>query len=131
MILDTSALMAVLLQEPEAPRFAKAIAEADPVRLSVASYLEASIVIDRYGDAVRRAMLDRFLVEFSVQLEPVTVEQARLARLAFRAFGKGVHPAGLNFGDCFTYALATAFNEPLLFKGDDFSKTDLVPAIEV
>ena len=130
MILDTSALLAILLWEPEAATFAKAIEDTDSVCMSVASYLEAAIFVDRHGDEVRRAMLDTFLEEFSIRLEPVTVQQIRLARQAFRSFGKGIHPAGLNFGDCFTYALAKALREPVLFKGTDFNKTDLVPAIE-
>jgi ribonuclease VapC len=129
MILDTSALLAILLREAEAETFAGAIENAGTVRLSVASYLEAAIFVDRHGDEVRRAMLDTFLAEFSIKLEPVSVEQARLAREAFRLFGKGRHPAGLNFGDCFTYALAKELREPLLFKGDDFTQTDLVPAV--
>jgi ribonuclease VapC len=130
MILDTSALLAILLREAEAAGFAKAIEDADSVCMSVAGYLEAAIFVDRHGDEVRRAMLDTFLEEFSIRLEPVTVQQIRLARQAFRSFGKGIHPAGLNFGDCFTYALAKALREPVLFKGTDFSQTDLVPAID-
>ena len=130
MILDTSALLAVLLREPEAEAFAARMAGAEEgVRMSAASYLEASMIIDRSADAIRRAMLDQFLEEFGIEIEPVTVEQARAARHAFREFGKGVHPAGLNFGDCFTYALTRAKREPLLFKGNDFSRTDLTPAI--
>ncbi|MBI5282797.1 MAG: type II toxin-antitoxin system VapC family toxin [Candidatus Solibacter usitatus] len=130
MIPDTSALLAILLREAEAARFAKAIEDADSVCMSVAGYLEAAIFVDRHGDEVRRAMLDTFLEEFSIRLEPVTVEQIRLARQAFRSFGIGIHPAGLNFGDCFTYALARALREPVLFKGEDFSQTDVRPAIE-
>ena len=130
MILDTSALLAILLRETEAAAFAKAIEDAGTVRMSVAGYLEAAIFVDRHGDEVRRAILDTFPEEFSIRLEPVTVQQIRLARQAFRSFGKGIHPAGLNFGDCFTYALAKALREPVLFKGIDFSKTDLLPAIE-
>jgi ribonuclease VapC len=129
MIVDTSALLAVLLREPEAASFAAAIESAEASRLSVASYLEAAIFVDRHGDEVRRAMLDTFLEEFSIQLEPVTVEQVRVARQAFQWFGKGIHPAALNFGDCFTYALAKVTREPVLFKGNDFSRTDLVPAV--
>jgi ribonuclease VapC len=125
-VLDTSALLAILLLEPEAPLFAKAIESAEVVRFSVASYLEAAIYVDRYGDEVRRAMLDTFLAEFSITLEPVTVAQIQLARQAFQLFGKGRHAAGLNYGDCFTYALAKDKLEPLLFKGNDFSQTDLV-----
>jgi len=106
MIIDTSALLAVLLLEPEAERFAAAIESAGVVRISAASYVEAAIYVDRNGDPVRRAMLDTFLGEFSIRTEPVTVEQALLARQAFVLFGKGRHKAGLNFGDCFSYALA-------------------------
>jgi ribonuclease VapC len=125
MILDTSALLAVLLCEPEAQRFASAIESASVVRLSAASYVEAAIYVDRNGDEVRRAMLDTFLEKFSIRIEPVTVEQAFLARQAFVLFGKGRHKAGLNFGDCFSYALAKAYRESLLFKGGDFGLTDL------
>ena len=129
MILDPSALLGVLLREPDASRFASAIENADMVRMSAAGYLEAAIYVDRNGDEVRRAMLDTFLKEFSIQIEAVTAEQAVLARQAFVLFGKGRHKAGLNFGDCFSYALARAYREPLLFKGGDFGFTDLEPAV--
>jgi ribonuclease VapC len=128
MILDTSAVLAILLNEPEAGLFAAAIETAGAVRLSAASYIEAAIYVDRNGDEVRRAMLDTFLREFSIRIEPVTAEQALLARQAFVLFGKGRHKAGLNFGDCFSYALARAYREPLLFKGGDFGYTDLESA---
>lgn len=129
MILDTSALLAILFNEPEAARFAARIEEAsEGVYLSAASYLEAAMVIDRSADAVRRAMLDTFLAEFEISLEPVTPEQAKLARQALREFGQGNHPAALNFGDCLTYALAQVRREPLLFRGNHFSRTDLLPA---
>lgn len=128
MILDTSALLAILLREEEAEDFARLIAKAKVVRLSVASYLEAAIFVERNGGAVQKAMLDQFLDEFAIQLEPVTVDQIRLAREGFRMFGKGIHPAGLNYGDCFTYALARSLREPVLFKGGDFRKTDLTAA---
>jgi ribonuclease VapC len=98
------------------------------VRLSAAGYLEAAIVMQRSRDPVLANVLDDFLTEFSIQIEPVTADQARLARQAFQLFGKGVHRAGLNFGDCFTYALAKTMREPVLFKGNGFSKTDLIPA---
>jgi ribonuclease VapC len=126
-ILDTSALLAILLGEPEAAAFAQAMEDAEVVRLSVAGYLEAAIYVDRNLDAKRRAMLDSFISGFGVRLEPVTVEQARVARQAFVWFGKGRHAAGLNFGDCFTYALAKAYGEPVLFKGRDFARTDVEP----
>ena len=128
MILDTSALLAILLREPEAERFAISIENAAVVRLSAASYVEAAIYADRNADEIRRAMLDTFLAEFSIRIEPVTAEQALLARQAFVLFGKGRHKAGLNFGDCFTYALARAWREPVLFKGGDFGHTDLEAA---
>jgi ribonuclease VapC len=125
MILDTSALLAVLLNEPEANSFAAIMEKADTLRLSAAGYLEAAIFIERNCDAVRRAMFDTFLAEFSIHVEPVTAQQAQLARQAFVLFGKGRHRAALNFGDCFSYALAAARREPLLFKGDDFVHTDV------
>ncbi len=128
MILDTSALLAILLREPEAERFATSIENAAVVRLSAASYVEAAIYVDRNADEIRRAMLDTFLAEFSIRIEAVTAEQALLARQAFVLFGKGRHKAGLNFGDCFTYALARAWREPVLFKGGDFGYTDLEAA---
>lgn len=125
MIVDTSALLAVLLLEPEAERFAAAIEQAETVRISAASYLETAIYVDRNGDEVRRAMLDTFLDQFNIQIEAVTPVQAKLARQAFVLFGKGRHEAGLNFGDCFSYALAKFYREPLLFKGGDFGHTDI------
>ncbi|HEX4138318.1 MAG TPA: type II toxin-antitoxin system VapC family toxin [Bryobacteraceae bacterium] len=125
MILDTSALLAILLNEPEARRFASAIETADVTRISAASYVEAAIYVDRNGDEIRRAMLDTFLAEFSIRIEAVTAEHALIARQAFVFFGKGRHKAGLNFGDCFSYALSKAYREPLLFKGGDFGHTDL------
>jgi ribonuclease VapC len=129
-ILDTSALLAILMNEPEAPFFLSEIDRSDTVRLSVASYLEAAIFVERRGDPVRRAMLDPFLEDLGIVLEPVTVTQIREARDAYRLFGKGQDPAGLNFGDCFTYALARFYNEPLLFKGNDFTRTDVMPAVK-
>jgi ribonuclease VapC len=128
MIVDASALLAVLLDEPEAERFAAAMASAATLRTSAATYVETAIYVDRNLDEVRRAMLDTFLAEFAIRIEPVTVEQALLARQAFVLFGKGRHKAGLNFGDCFSYALAKAYREPLLFKGGDFGHTDLEAA---
>jgi len=124
-VVDTSAVLAILLLEPEAARFAAAIEQAESVRISAASYLEAAIFVDRNGDEVRRAMLDTFLEQFHIQIEAVTPVQAKLARQAFVLFGKGRHKAGLNFGDCFSYALAKFYREPLLFKGGDFVYTDI------
>ena len=115
MIVDTSALIAILRAEPEARAFAIAIADADHRRISAANYLEAAMVIDgsrRFDDLLREA---------AIAIEPVTAEQAKVAREAYRDFGRGSgHAARLNFGDCFAYALAMTTGEPLLFKGDDF-----------
>ena len=125
MVIDTSALIAILGYETEAAQFAAAIQD-DPVRLiSAASLLECAIVIEaRYGQA-GGDKLDELLQAAQIKVEPVTAEQVVAARLAYRTYGKGRHPAGLNFGDCFAYALAKITGEPLLFKGDDFSQTDI------
>ena len=125
MILDTSALLAVMLDEPEADRISDAIEGADIVRLSAAGYVEAAIYVERNGDAARRAGLDTFIADFAIRIEPVTVEQAMLARQAFVLFGKGRHKAALNYGDCFTYALVKAYREPLLYKSGNFGLTDV------
>jgi len=125
MVIDTSAVLAILQDEPERRAFNEAIEAADTRSLSVASFVEVSIVIEaRYGgEGVRH--LDRFLDRADVTVVPVDVEQGKLARQAFSRFGKGRHAAGLNFGDCFAYALALVLGEPLLYKGEDFSRTDV------
>lgn len=125
MVLDTSALVAILTDEPEAARLEAAF-DADPVRLiSAANLLEATIVIEtRYGRA-GGAELDLLLYKAQVEVVVVDAEQSELAREAWRRFGKGRHPAGLNFGDCFAYALARQRGQSLLFKGDDFGRTDV------
>lgn len=125
MIIDTSAVLAILLGERDAATFAKAIEDASDRRMSAASYLEAALVIDNRGDAVAQREFDRFFERSGITIEPVTLEQAKIARAAYRDFGKGHHRAGLNFGDCFAYALARACDQPLLYKGRDFSRTDL------
>lgn len=126
MIIDTSAVLAILLNEPERERFEEAIAgDAFPC-ISAASYLETGIVIDSGRDALQSRMLDEFLAGAEVAIEPVTAEHAMIARAAYRDFGRGTgHPAKLNYGDCFAYALAKVTGEALLFKGDDFSHTDV------
>jgi ribonuclease VapC len=125
MVLDTSAVLAILQDEPERRAFNEAIEAADSRSLSVASLVEASIVIEaRYGaEGVRH--LDQLLDRADVVVVAVDVEQGKIARQAFSRFGKGRHAAGLNFGDCFSYALAQALGEPLLYKGEDFSLTDV------
>lgn len=125
MILDTSALLAVLLGEPDANRFEKAIATSAPCRMSVASVLEAAIVVESRGGIAAGHELDAFLENADIELVSVTPGHLEAARQAWRRFGKGNHPARLNFGDCFAYALAADMQEPLLFKGEDFARTDL------
>lgn len=126
MIIDSSVLVAIITLEPDGRRYEAAL-ESSPVnRVSAATYLEASIVIDRARDPLISRRLDELLREAAVVIEPVTESQARIAREAYRDFGKGSgHPAGLNYGDCFAYALARELDEPLLFKGDDFAQTDI------
>jgi ribonuclease VapC len=121
MIVDTSALVAILRDEPEAREFAIAIAQADRRSISAANYVETAIVIDGSRDPIASRRFDDLLREAEIVIQPVTAEQARVAREAYRDFGRGSgHPARLNFGDCFAYALAKSTAEPLLYKGDDF-----------
>jgi ribonuclease VapC len=130
LIVDTSALVAILRKEAEEPSFARILDDADSLRISAATYLELSIVIDSRQDPAMSRQIDDLLDRFSIEVEPVTVEQARIARQAYRDYGRGSgHPANLNFGDCFSYALARAKREPILFKGDDFGHTDLRSAL--
>lgn len=128
MIVDTSAIVAILNDEPEAGAFAESIGAATSIRISAATYVESGAVIDSLRDPVVSRKFDRLLEVGRITIEPVTAEHAKSARQAYRDFGKGSgHPARLNFGDCFSYALASEAGEPLLFKGEDFSKTDVVP----
>ncbi len=130
MIVDTSALIAILRDEPEAVACAEAIEAAPARRMSAANFVEAAIVIDGSRDPVASRRLDDLVKEAQLVIEAVTEVQARIAREAYRDFGRGSgHPARLNFGDCFAYALARATGEPLLFKGDDFVHTDIIPAL--
>ena len=125
MVIDTSALLALLLNEPDALRIAQAI-EAASIRLvSAATFLETSIIIEsKKGEAGGRE-LELLLYRASIEVAPVDQDQAEIARQAWRRYGKGRHPAGLNYGDCFAYALATQRRLPLLFRGDDFAQTDV------
>lgn len=128
MILDTSAVIAILLEEPEAPRFADIVGEAESCAISAATFAEVSIIVEtRKGDAGIR-LWDSFFREAGIVVEAITEEHARTASQAWSRFGKGRHPAALNFGDCFSYALAKVADEPLLFKGNDFSQTDIISA---
>lgn len=129
MILDTSALIAILFREPEAALYARLIHDADRCLISAGTFLELSIVLERQAEAEAVRQCETFFRRADITIEPFTVDQAHIARQAFHDFGKGRHPAGLNFGDCFAYALAKVTGEPLLFKGDDFKKTDTVSAL--
>jgi ribonuclease VapC len=122
MILDASAVIAILRNEREAPAFAKAIEEAVHRRISAVNYVEAAVVIDGSRDPIASRRFDDLIREAQVIIKPITEAQARIARQAYRDFGNGSrHPARLNFGDCFAYALAKEKNEPIPFKGDDFT----------
>jgi ribonuclease VapC len=130
MIIDTSALIAILRDESEAQSFAVAIENTAVRRISAVSYVEAAVVIDGSRDPVASRRFDDLCREAQLIMEPVTEAQARIAREAYRDFGKGSgHPAKLNFGDCFAYALSKWRGEPLLFKGDDFALTDVKSAL--
>lgn len=131
MIVDTSAIIAILKEEGDAAVHAQAIATAHVRRLSAASYLECGIVLDSQRDPIISRGLDNLIQEAEFVVEPVTERQARLARQAYTDFGKGSgHPAGLNFGDCLAYALATDLRQPLLWKGNDFGHTGVQSALE-
>jgi ribonuclease VapC len=126
MIVDTSAIIALLKREPEWAVLSKKLDTAALVRISAASYLETSIVVDGWRNPVLSREMDELIERFRIGIEPVTVEQAKIARQAYRDYGKGSgHRASLNFGDCFSYALACAKREPMLYKGDDFTHTDI------
>lgn len=128
MVVDSSALLAILLDEAERDPFNNAILRASTAALSVVSLVESTIALaNRRGNA-EISRLDELLTELRIDVVPVDLEQGTVARNAFLRFGRGRHPAGLNFGDCFAYALAKRLDEPLLFKGNDFHKTDIVPA---
>ena len=129
MILDTSALLAVLFGEKDAETYAQAISQADVCRISAATFVEVSAVVEsQTGDAGSRQW-DSFFRTAGISIEPVTEEHAHVARQAWSDFGKGRHAAGLNFGDCFPYALAKVSGEPLLFKGQDFRKTGILAVL--
>jgi len=127
-ILDSSAVVAILRAEPEAPVMAQAMDCAEACGISAVGYVEAAIVIDSSRDPIASRRFDDFFREAEIVIEPVTVRQAKIAREAYRDFGKGRHRAGLNLGDCFAYALAKEKGEALLFKGEDFRHTDIEPA---
>lgn len=130
MIVDTSAIIAILRGEPDADRYVAALVDADPPRISSGTYLETCIVVDANRDPVLGGRLDDLIATARLKVEPFTTRHAAVARRAYRDFGRGSgHPAGLNFGDCFAYALARDSGEPLLYKGDDFGHTDVASAL--
>jgi len=125
MIVDTSAIIAVLKNEPDADAFALALQQAPVCRVSAVTWVEAAVVTDGNRNPVLSRRFDDLLRDVHMRVETVTAKQAEIARHAYRDFGKGRHKAGLNFGDCFAYALAKEVDEPLLFKGNDFARTDV------
>ncbi|MYA87087.1 MAG: type II toxin-antitoxin system VapC family toxin [Boseongicola sp. SB0662_bin_57] len=129
MIVDSSALLAILNREPDASHYEEAILNAATCSMSVANVLETSIVVESRGGAQAGHELNAFLEVGEIRQAPVTAEHMETARQAWRRFGKGRHPAALNFGDCFAYALAQVTAEPLLYKGNDFAHTDIPAAI--
>ncbi len=129
MIVDSSAIMAVVLGEPDAADFVRAIATAPYVRMSAANWLEAAMVVDGRRDTYAAGRFDEMVSRFKIEIVSVSPEIAQRARRAHQDFGRGNHPARLNYGDCFAYALAKITGEPLLFKGTDFSQTDIQPAL--
>jgi ribonuclease VapC len=128
MIIDTSAIVAILFNEDDAQVYAKAISLSDSCRVSAATFVEVAIVVESQTKNNGSRQLDAFIRRAGISIEPVTEDQAHIARQAFTDFGKGRHPAGLSYGDCFSYALSKATREPLLFKGKDFAKTDVSAA---
>jgi ribonuclease VapC len=130
MIIDTSAIIAILNDEPERRSFNEAIEKSDVCLLSAAGFVEASIVMENSRGYEGLRDFDLWMAAAGIELAPVDADQAQMARQAFRQFGKGRHPAALNFGDCFSYALAKASGFPLLFKGEDFGKTDIQAAMQ-
>jgi ribonuclease VapC len=128
-ILDTSAIAAVLFAEEEEDRFLDAMVGAPKLRISAATLVEATMVIEGRGGPEMADVIDALLLRVGAEVCPVTAETARIARDGWRRFGKGRHGARLNLGDCFAYALARERGEPLLFKGDDFAQTDVKAAI--
>jgi ribonuclease VapC len=129
-IIDSSAVLAIVLREPDGRQYLRAVLSAMPRRMSVSNWLEATMVVDRRGNALAVDRLEDFMHGAEIEVMPVSVSQGALARRAWRTYGRGIHPARLNFGDCFAYALAKETCEPLLFKGNDFAQTDVEPALK-
>jgi len=129
-IIDASALLAVVLAEPDAARYARAIAGAAEPRMPSVTWFEASMQVDAGGDEIAVSRFDDFVRDFDIRIIPFSAEHARHARIGRRLYGRNNHPARLNFADCMVYGVAKAEREPLLFKGNDFSQTDIEPALK-
>ncbi len=129
MIVDPSAILAIAQRERHAEDLLRCLEESEDSSMSAASWVELMVAADARGPRLA-GMVERLLQDLGIRIEPVTEEHATAARTAYRDFGRGRHPAGLNFGDCFAYALAKSWNEPLLFVGDDFGHTDVRPALD-
>ena len=130
-VVDSSAIIAILLREADRDTYARAIVAADRNVMSTFTYFEATVALcARKGDPVAAIAIDRFLTSQAFELAPYDRDQAELSRTAYQRFGKGFHPAALNLGDCVSYALAKSLDAPLLFKGDDFAKTDVRRAVD-
>ena len=130
MIVDSSALLAVILNEEDEPRFAEAMIDADVLRISAANWVETAIIVDSHGNPGARVRFEDLGEVLGLRIEAVTVADAHRSRAAHNEYGRGSHPARLNYGDCFAYALAKRYDEPLLFKGHHFSHTDIEPALQ-
>ena len=130
MIVDTSAILSVLLDDAQAPRVLEAIVDDPAPRMSAANWLEVAMIVEERGGRLASLRLDEFFRTAAIEVAPVTVEQAAAARLAWRYFGRHRHSARLDFGDCFAYALAKTAGERLLFTGEDFARTDIEPALK-
>lgn len=130
MIVDSSALLAVILEEEDEPRYSAALIDAPVLRISAANWVEAAIVVDSRKHPGAAIRFDDLFDVLRLKVEPVTIEDAHRARAAYGDYGRGHHTARLNYGDCFAYALAKRHGEPLLFKGSDFSQTDIEPALK-
>lgn len=130
MIVDSSALLAVILNEEDEPRYSAALIDAPVLRMSAANWVETAIVVDAYKIPAAAVRFEGLFDVLQLRIETVTIEDAYRARAAYSDYGKGHHPARLNYGDCFAYALAKRCSEPLLFKGNDFAQTDIEPALK-
>ena len=130
MIIDTSAIMSILLEEPDAPVFARAMATGGMLRISAGTLIELTAVIVRRAPHLKDIEPERAMATFRIEIVPVSAIQTSIAQTAYRTYGRGTgHAAGLNFGDCFAYTLSKQTGEPLLFKGNDFTHTDIIAAI--